>query len=160
MPLFLPTTFVNMPIRPEHQTCLFVLAVIIINDDNNILCFQSVFKQTCCSKAEIAKISCSNHAFIYFTLWNVHFKSTMHMMQWFVKLATCLVLLASKKAQKGQKKCVVFLIYYVISYLHSLLYTFNFTYILQTFTTFQLAIIGSAQNVNHLQTFWPGFSTL
>jgi len=111
MPLFLPIPFVNVPIRPEHRTCLFVLAVIIVNDNNNISCFQSVFEQICCSKAEI---SCSNHAFIYFTLWNVHFKSTTHTMQWFVKLVTCLVLLASKKAQKGQKKCVVFLILYAL----------------------------------------------
>ena len=78
MPLFLPTTFVNVPIRPEHQTCLFVLAVVVINKDNNISHFQSVFEQICCSKAEI---SCSDHAFIYFILWNVYFKSTMHIIQ-------------------------------------------------------------------------------
>jgi len=78
MPLFSPITSLNVPIRPEHRTCLFVLAVVIVNDDNNISHFQSVFEQICCSKAEI---SCSDHAFFYFTLWNVHFKSAMHTMQ-------------------------------------------------------------------------------
>jgi hypothetical protein len=35
-----------------------VLAVVIVNNDNDISCFQSIFEQICCSKAEI---SCSDH---------------------------------------------------------------------------------------------------
>jgi len=56
-----------------------------------------------------------SRGYLWWTL-NVHFKSTMYTMQWFVKLTTCLVLLASKKAQKGQKKCVVFLMIVLMPY--------------------------------------------